>query len=737
MTLSPDNQKTAAALAPARKAHQAGDLEKARNLLEDSPAREYRSHPAFKALYGAVLIQAQQPDKGRPLVQQAVREAENARPALSSWAADLGLGLFLLGEPEKASRFLKLAVSLPGPDSAAYTRLGAVLMTFDSLEPAEEAFRRAVSLDPDRSEAHCNLGYVCARLGKLDDALIHYDRALLLKPDFPVAAAHRASLLVALERADEAVLDLEERLENEPESIALHCHLAHVLNAAGRFDEARGRLKKAAEIDPGNVDVLLQLAQLLFERSRYRAVIKILNQALETDPENIHALSLLARAYSEMNRLEKADETVETLLRFHSEAPAALLTRAIVRSARDDFEGADKDLDRVLDAMPGLYEAWGLKGHNLMLTGRMDEAIACFRRASEMNPSALADLVQARSYPDDPQIIERMVKFSENPLLAKQARASMNFALAKLFEKQDDYESAFEQANKANKLIRPTLSYDCEWFDNRVEKMIQAFTPELFSRFRGLGSPSTRPVFVVGMPRSGTTLTEQMLCSHPAVYGAGELGFINSITLLMPRVIGTKTPYPECVPQLKDWMPAHAASYYLKKIADLDEHSLKVVDKLPHNFMNLGLIALIFPRAAIIHVRRDPRDVAVSNYFTNFKHKHGGMGYAYDLKDLGRMLKAYQRIMDHWRSVLPGGVFEVAYEDLVENPWENIEKMLRYAGLKWDDRVMEFYKTERPVKTASVWQVRQPLYTSSRKRWKRYEKFLAPLDDILNNDTNS
>ncbi len=723
-------KKMDTALNNIRLLHQSGDLESAKAALEDLLQEEISRHPAFMALYGVVLLHSGKGEKAKEMIQESARKT----PLTSVWASDLGFAHFLMGEPDQALKTLELAIALPCPDAAAYTRLGATRLVRSDLEGAEKAFKEAVLRDPERAEVHSNLGGIMVRLGKLNEALSHYERALSIKPDMAQAVSGRSALLVALERADEAILELEEKLDNDPdspESINARRHLAHILDAANRFEEACASLREAANLDDENVEVLLQLAALLFGRDRFISALGALNRASQLEPESLHVLTLKARVYSEMGRHEKAVETVEKAINAHPDEPSCLITRAVVRSAADDFEGAEDDLRHALDELPGSADAWGSLGHTLLLTGRLDEAVDCLERAAKLNPAALASLIEARSFPEDPDVIERMVQFADNPLPAKSPRAAMGFALSRLFEKQEDYDRAFAHADQANLLIQQTISYDPENYHGLVRRLREIFIPETFEKFRKDGSPSKRPVFVVGMPRSGTTLTEQILCSHPDVFGAGELGFVPAITHLMPRVLKTKNPYPLCMHLFQKWMAGHGATYYLKKIVKMDDRSLRVVDKLPHNFLHLGLMAIIFPEATIIHVKRDFRDIAVSNYFTNFKHKHGGMGYAFDLCNIGRMINDYRRIMDHWRRVLPIPMFELQYEELVENYEDKTRELLQFVGLDWDDSIMDFHKTQRAVKTASAWQVRQPLYSSSKERWRKYEKFLGPLMETL------
>ena len=724
-----------------RRAHQRGEMETALRELEAASATA-GPFPHLEILRGVVLLQSGQGEAGRLLVEEAIRKAAAAPPDTSSWAADLGLGCLFLGQADEALKYLERAVALPGPDAAAWTRLGVVKLLRDDPEEAEAAFEQAALSDPDRAELHSNLGGAKTRLGKLEEALGHYEQALGLNPGLLQAINGRDALLLALGRAEEAVLELETRLEdgdNPPdpvEAVLLRRRMARLLEEMGRFQEALAGLREAVGKDRDNFDAILDLATLLYRRERLAQALAWLNRAVELNPEHVGAKCLMARALSETGAHDRAATTIADAMEAHPDAPACLMARAEVRSATGDEAGAEEDLRRAVGMYPGLSEAWGALGHLLLCRGKLDEAESCLGRAAELNPIALANLVEARAFPDDPAAVERMERLVDNPLLPREPRAALHFALARLWERRRDFHRAFGHAQSANDLLARTIAWDPAQSNAAVRNIAAAYTPALFRKFQGRGSSSGRPIFVVGMPRSGTTLTEQILAAHPHVFGAGELGFITNLTRLTPRVLKTDTPYPRCLPMFKPWMADHAAAYYLKKIAGLDPEAPKVVDKMPHNFLHLGLIALAFPKASIIHVRRDPRDVAVSNYFTNFRWKHGGLGYAFDLTHIGRALNDHHFLMDHWRKVLPVPLFEFDYEELVERPQETVRAMLDFAGLPWDERVMEFHEARRPVKTASVWQVRKPLYATSKQRWRPYEEHLGPLLTVLEQYTH-
>ncbi len=721
---------TASDIADIRQLHQAGRLAEAAAACQELVDAQATPEPHFLALHAALLLQTGQQAEGRQVLAQIhAKEPDN-----TAWASDLGMAHLLASEPERALALLERAVSLGEPDAAAYTRLGAVHVTLNQLEPAAEAFQEALLREPGRAEMHSNMGSVMLRLDRYDEALIHYDRALSLEPGLRQAEDGRNLVLVALDRTGEAVQRLEAELARDPDSTELRRRLSKVLLLDERIQEAENRLREAIDLEPEHVGTRLALAALLSGEDRHPAALAVLQEAAEAEPDNPAVLGRLARAYSELRRREDAEEAIAQAFELAPDAPGCYRARAAVRAADGDYVSAEADLRRALALHPGSAEAWGALGHNLMWIGQLDEAVTCFQRAAELNPTALGSLVEARAFPDDPAAVERLRRLADHRLMPRRARAAMSFALVRVCDQRGDYDQAFHYADQGNALQRRGIKYRADAHSAYVDRIIGTFTPELFAKHAGLGSTSERPVFVVGMPRSGTTLTEQVLASHPDVYGAGELGTMTAIVQLMPRVLKTRHAYPRCMAGFKARTASHAAAYYLDAIAKLDNRAARVVDKLPHNFLHLGLIALIFPRARIIHISRDDRDVAVSNYFTNFKHRRGGMAYAFDLADIGGMLKDHQRIMSHWRQVLPVPLFELRYEDLVANQEQTTRRLLDFLGLPWHEDVMSFHKTERAVRTASVWQVRQPLYDQSLERWRRYASHLGPLEQVLDSD---
>jgi hypothetical protein len=272
------------------------------------------------------------------------------------------------------------------------------------------------------------------------------------------------------------------------------------------------------------------------------------------------------------------------------------------------------------------------------------------------------------------------------------------------------------------------VRFEAEQYRRWSSKPLDVFTPAYFEEHAGLGAPSERPVFIVGMPRSGTTLVEQILASHPQVYGADELTTIFDIVCALEQRSAGNAAYPDNIAALDASALHWGARQYLDHLQTIDSQAARVTDKMPTNFFHLGLIAVMLPGARIIHCRRDAMDVCLSNFVQMFAEGHY---YSYDLSDTAIYYRGYEQVMSHWREVLPTRIFDVQYEELVEDPERISRALVDYIGLDWDERCLAFHQTERAVRTASNWQVRQPIYKTARKRWRNYEKYLTELKTDL------
>jgi hypothetical protein len=312
--------------------------------------------------------------------------------------------------------------------------------------------------------------------------------------------------------------------------------------------------------------------------------------------------------------------------------------------------------------------------------------------------------------------------------LEDKPRADLHFALGKLYDDCREYDAAFAHFREGNALVRRGYSYDPAEFEHQVDRLISVYTREFFTGRRHYGTDSDQPVFIFGMPRSGTTLVEQILASHPEVHGAGELTYFNEAVSEPRHGLWTAETYPERLLELGAGEVRFLGEAYLQRLRRDAATAPRITDKMPQNFLCLGFIALLFPRAHYIHCRRDARATCLSVYFSYFAGVHP---YAYDLSELGRYYRQYLRLMEHWRAVLPVRILDVEYEKLVGHPETESRRLIAHVDLPWDDRCLAFAETERPVRTRSLWQIRQPIYAESLEKWRNYERHLQPLLEAL------
>ena len=480
-------------------------------------------------------------------------------------------------------------------------------------------------------------------------------------------------------------------------------NLGAVLMRQGHLPEALAHLREAVRIGPGHAQVHNDLGAALLARGEFAAAAAHLREAIRLRPNFPSAFSNLGLTLRDLDQIGEAEQCFREAVRLD---PTYTIGRNSLAA-------------------------------NLEMQGRMPEAIAEFReclRFDPKNPSALAGLsrLAAEGYGELSEDEARAVaELAANTALPIDDRIRLHFALASTFDTAGAYADAFGQGRKGNELRREldrrgAMTYDPAAHTRYIDHLIGAFSPAYFDRVRGFGSDSELPVFIVGMMRSGTTLAEQILASHPQVYGAGELPDIGWLADALPGRFGGE--YPECVARLDEPTVREMAEKHLHRLRNMGGPADRVADKMPANFLRLGLIATLFPKARIIHCRRDAADTCLSCYFQNFASPNP---FTTDLRHLGHYYREYERLMSHWTAVLPVPVFELRYEELTADQEGVSRRLVEFCGMEWDDRCLRFSDTKRAVRTASALQVRKPMYGSSVGRWKRYEPFLGPLLEEL------
>jgi tetratricopeptide (TPR) repeat protein len=526
-----------------------------------------------------------------------------------------------------------------------------------------------------------------------------------------------------------------EVLALEPAFAPAWFHLSLIERSRGNVEEALGCVQKAIDIDAKSAVFHSTLGNLQGELGRWEQACTSLSTARSLDPDDPMSKLHLGTA------LAKAGEPQRAVAEFESYVAGVPgdaqgwigLGNALLNMREPD--GALKALKQALTLAPDSPNAFNQLGIAYLDVGHFDDAQAAFRNALAREPTyshALANLSRTKRYTladlDEINSIEALLS---TPGLDADTLSDFHFALGKIHNDLQDYATAFGHYAKANVLRRPGAHYSRAQRTEEATRIKRTFSPAFFASLSDTrGSSSEVPVFVVGLPRSGTSLVEQIIASHSLASGAGELSYIHTLSLNLATRSGTN--YPECIPTLSEDVALDAANWYLERLpSQRGVPHERVTDKMPGNFNHVGLIARLFPNARIIHCMRDPMDVCLSIFQQAFVEGHG---YSFDLGDIGFEYRTYRSLMQHWKAVLPNAIHELSYESLVANPQDEVPRLIAFCGLEWEEQCLRPHETERQIQTASNWQVRQPIYQTSRERWRRYEPYLADLQATIDGD---
>jgi tetratricopeptide (TPR) repeat protein len=498
-----------------------------------------------------------------------------------------------------------------------------------------------------------------------------------------------------------------------------------------RLHEAEPILRAHLKRDPLDVAAIRLMAQLAARVGRYKDSETLLRRALELAPDFTVARSNLAGILYRQNRFPEAVETLDQVLNIESDHIASRNLKAAALGRIGDYDEALELYDELTQRFPDNAKLWMSQGHLLKTVGRQDDSIAAYRRALDVEPTlgeVYWSLANLKTVKFDEADLHAMQAALATPGLSDEDHFHLDFALGKAFDDRQDPERAFGHYAAANSLRRASLDYDPAIVTNHVDKIIARFTPEFIAERAGQGADAPDAIFVLGMPRAGSTLIEQILASHSAVEGTMELPDMPAIAMREGRGGGPSG----WVDAIADMTPEKLASLGTEYIEStrVQRKSEKpfFIDKLPNNWIYTGLIHLILPNAKIIDARRHPLDCCFSNFRQHFAK---GQAFSYDLADMGRYYADYVRLMAHIDAVLPGRVHRVIHEELVEDPDTQVGALLAYLRLPFEDACLKFHENSRAVRTASSEQVRRPLNRDGMDQWKPYEAWLDPLKNAL------
>jgi len=726
------NDKSRSGYVPARSLsaglqwHQAGELKQAeaayRQVLERQPDNDEALH-----LLGVLMHQTGRDELAQQLIQAAIK-LDGANDTY----------YFNLAEIQRATQNLDAAIDsywkaieIEATEADYFFGLGTALHESGHTNTAIATFRKAILLAPDDPQIHNNLGNALAETGDLGCATQHYLEAIYHDSDYAEAYGNLGNVQKENGEAGKAVASYRKALSLQPENGENHYNLALALDESEACSEAMAEYRQAIVLNPELPDAHANLGRLLREMNELEKAAQCYQSALKLNPELHSALLGCAAVYRDSGDFTRAAECYQHTLEIYRDDVIALTLLGDCLAKLDRYDEAIEQIDRALAIDPENAETCFNRGICLQAMGRFDEAAESHRRALGLKPGlveAAYNLALISSESLDSDELEKLVSLTDDKNIDRPARINLHFTLAKTYKDRDSHSEAFAHLRVANDLKAQDSPFRPEVYEDYIERVITTFDAAFFETHRGFGLDTEIPVFIVGMPRSGSTLVEQIISSHSRAYGAGELNDMRLLIKRLPEILNSNREEPECVAELSPVLARQLASEHLHKLDKLADGADRVCDKMLGNFLKLGLIYLLFPRAKIIHCMRNPLDMGLSCYFHNFSR---GLRFTYNLEHLGLAYRGYRKVMDHWRNVLPMPVLEVAYEQVIAGQEQASRELIEFCGLEWDPHCIDFHRQSRGVKTASFWQVRQPLYNSSVGQWRDYEQHLTPLVEAL------
>jgi tetratricopeptide (TPR) repeat protein len=675
-----------------------------------------------------------QNQQAETLCLQVLTQLPSYPPALHL----LGLIAHTVGKLPEAAEFMRAACASPEAPALFHSNFAEMCRQSGNLADAERAARLALALDPLSVAARSNLGIILQEAGQLDESLVLLRQAIAAEPDQPEFHNSLGNTLSRKGLLLEAKAAYSRAIALHPEHDSAYANLSGLLSQLGDHAQGLAAAQRAIDINPQCIAAYLHAASIHLGCKQFPQAMRRLDALLSFMPEHAQAWQLRAELLAEADEPEEALQAARQALAFapHSGDAALALARVLQAQGWHEealamFAQASRNQPTARDAAPAGQAAL------LIELGRNQEALSLLEAVLARSPrsgQAWLHLSTIKKFAPADNDIARM-----EAVLADGARdglpladdIALNFALGKAHMDGGKVERALDAFDRGNGLQRALIDYDAGTNTAWMAAIAQQVPSSLLRAIAdaGAGDPSEMPIFIVGMPRSGTTLVEQILASHPEVVGAGELSAVQG---MVNRIVGPEDEplaYPALMSRLEPGDFTELGTYYVETVAPLAHGKRRLVDKMPLNFMYAGLIHLMLPNARIIHTRRDPVDTCMSCYCQAFE---ASQKFTFDLAELGEFYAAYAALMQHWRTALPPSrLLEINYEDVVGDLDGSARRMIEFCGLGWDDACLEFHRSPRRVRTASMAQVRQPIYRSSMGRWQPHADRLAPLLERL------
>tara|TARA_R110001583_G_scaffold32730_3_gene111234 strand:+ start:509 stop:2506 length:1998 start_codon:yes stop_codon:yes gene_type:complete len=661
------------------------------------------SHPSIESQLKSIqkLIQATKFDEAIKQCKQLQTQSTDSQDNIELW--------YLIAVAQRYAKTLPLALTsinellkLENKHSRANQEKGFIYLALNETTLAKKSFEKAVELNPSLVASW--------------QALIQLYRDENQQNNIQKAANHL------------------EKLKKLPPALLAVTELMH----EGKLLKAEQICRHFLQNNKRHVDGMCMLAEIGIELKIYDDAEFLLASALELDPNHIHARSLYLNLLIRLGKYKVAAQQVEPLLIAQPDNLSFKIAKASALTGLGEIEQAISLFEQVVaenDQVPGFHLQLG---HALKTKGEIEKAISSYQKAYQLSPSygdAFWSLANTKTYRFSDSEIAQMQTQQNNEDLALLDSIQLHFATGKAFEDRKDYDQAFKSYQKGNELQHAHNGFDITKFEQQVAEQIKYCTPELFKNRGNLGLNVPDPIFILGLPRAGSTLLEQILASHSQVDGTMEL---HNILGLASRLRGRsksqndeEAQYPKNLAEINPDYFKRFGQQFIDETQVYREKAPLFIDKMPNNFIHIGLIRLILPNAKIIDARRSPMACCFSGFKQLFAE---GQDFSYNLEDIGRYYQAYLKIMAHWDAVLPGHVLTVNHEDVVDDLETQVRRMLDFVGLEFEQSCVDFHKTKRNIKTPSSEQVRQPIYKSATEQWRYFEPYLGPLKKVLNID---
>ena len=652
--------------------------------------------------------------------EKAARDGIKRAPQSAEAWLNLGTAIVKQGRREEAVEAWEKAVEINPEFGFAWNNLGNVLRELGQLESSEEKCRKALELSPEHAQAMNNLANALLDLGNTEEAEELYRKAIAQEPDYAEAHNNLCIALIRQSRYEEAIHEARVAVSYNKNYVEALMNMSVAYKSLGRLEEAEKAIETAVALDSESAEVRIEMADILFMRDRYAEAEIELEKAQELKADSTHVFLRLSHVLERGNKIEEALEAVDKAVELNPEMPEAYLRKGSICHVANRIDEAKEYLNKTLEMSPNQPLALLSLAELYLSLGEKEEAREYINKAREstsLPPSLFYTLSKSKKFTEDDEDFKQMVELDKNSASMGLDQASiLNFALFSAYENIGDYDQAFVHLKKGNDYKRQLIPYESERQVQAFETIQEAYGKEQCEEIAQYGHEDKTPIFIVGMPRSGTTLTEQIISSHPDVFGAGELMEISMLD-------------SEFGPLNQNNAKAQG-QWYLDRLLERDETGTAkhITDKMPGNFSSLGKITSIFPNAKIIHCRRNPIDTCLSCYKQAFAR---GQYWSYDLAELGEYYNMYLSLMEYWREALGDKFLEIDYEETVSDFETQARRLIDYVGLEWDNACLEPHKQKRAVLTASKMQVIKPVYKTSVKAWERYADQLKPLIEAL------